>query len=152
MTTIQKQIEVDMPVSAVYNQWTQFEEFPRFMEGVLEVQQLDDDRLFWRAEAAGVTKEWYARIVRQIPDRMVFWFSEVGVSIGGEVIFRPIDDGRTENTLYMSYEPEDIVESVGDKLGFLSRRVEGDLKRFKEFIELRGEETGAWRGSIRNFS
>jgi len=152
MTTIQKQIEVDMPVSSVYNQWTQFEEFPRFMEGVLEVQQLDDDRLFWRAEAAGVTKEWYARIARQIPNRMVSWFSEAGVDTGGEVTFRPIGEGRTEVTLNMSYEPEDIVESVGDKLGFLSRRVEGDLKRFKEFIELRGEETGAWRGTIRNLS
>ena len=152
MANIEKSIEIDMPVTSVYNQWTQFETFPEFMEGVLEVQQLDQDRLFWRAEVGGVTKEWYARIAKQVPDQTIAWHSESGVEAGGEVMFRPIDHGGTEITLNMSYEPEDIVESVGDKLGFLSRRVEGDLKRFKEFIESRGQETGAWRGSIRNLS
>jgi uncharacterized membrane protein len=150
MAMIQKQIEVDMPVTSVYNQWTQFEEFPKFMEGVQEVRQLEDDRLFWRADVAGVSKEWYARIAKQTPDQVVSWFSESGAETGGEVTFRPISTDRTEVTLNMTYEPEDLAETVGDKLGFLSRRVEGDLKRFKEFIESRGSETGAWRGTIRN--
>ncbi|MEO6197617.1 MAG: SRPBCC family protein, partial [Dehalococcoidia bacterium] len=127
MATIEKQIEVEVPTSTAYNQWTQFEEFPKFMEGVVEVQQLQDDRLFWKAEAGGVTKEWYATINKQVPDETVSWYSEGGVDTGGEVSFRPIDDERTEVTLSMSYEPEDLMETVGDKLGFLSRQVEGDL-------------------------
>jgi uncharacterized membrane protein len=152
MSTIEKQIEIDLPTTTVYNQWTQFEEFPKFMEGVQEVQQLQDDRLFWRAEVAGVEKEWYATIAKQIPDQIVSWRSEVGVDAGGMVTFRPLGGDRTEVTLSVSYEPEDLAESVGDMLGFLSRRVEGDLKRFKEFIEARGTETGAWRGTISHVS
>jgi uncharacterized membrane protein len=152
MATIEKQIEVDTPLSTAYNQWTQFEEFPKFMEGVVEVRQLQDDRLFWRAEVNGIAKEWYAKIVKQIPDEVVSWYSELGVLTGGEVTFRPLDAERTMVTLEMSYEPEDMLETVGEKLGFLSRRVEGDLKRFKEFIEARGRETGAWRGRIQTVS
>ena len=148
MTIIQKEIEIDMPLSTVYNQWTQFEEFPRFMEGVLEVRQLGDDRLYWRAEAAGVTKEWYAKILQQVPDRTIWWQSESGAGTGGQVAFSPLGEGRTQVSLTMTYEPEDLAETVGDKLGFLARRVAGDLKRFKEFIELRGQETGEWRGTI----
>jgi uncharacterized membrane protein len=111
---------------------------------------LGDDRLYWKAEIAGVPKEWYARIKLQIPDQVVSWYSESGEETGGEVTFRGLENGKTEVNLIMSYEPGDIVESVGDKLGFISRRVEGDVKRFKEFIESRGVETGAWRGQIRN--
>ena len=152
MATIEKSIEVEVPVSTAYNQWTQFEEFPKFMEGVVEVRQLQDDRLFWRAEVNGITKEWYAKIVKQIPDEVVSWYSELGVLTGGEVTFRPLDAERTMVNLEMAYEPEDMLETVGEKLGFLSRRVEGDLKRFKEFIEARGRETGAWRGRIQTVS
>jgi uncharacterized membrane protein len=152
MALIEKQIVVDKPISTVYNQWTQFEEFPNFMEGVQEVRQLADDRLFWKADVAGVTKEWYARIATQIPDQTVSWYSETGANNGGEINFKPLDNGQTEVSVLMSYEPEDLAESVGDKLGFLTRRVEGDLKRFKEFIEERGQETGAWRGTIRNLA
>lgn len=148
MTTIQKAIEVDVALNTAYNQWTQFEQFPRFMEGVQEVTQIEDNRLFWRAEVAGVKKEWYAKIVQQVPDKFIAWDSEEGVDAGGEVAFHQIDPATTQVTLSMSYRPEDIVETVGDKLGFVSRRVEGDLKRFKEFIEGRGYETGAWRGNI----
>jgi len=146
MATIEKSVEVGMPLTAVYNQWTQFEEFPAFMDGVQEVKQMGDDRLYWRAEIAGVEKEWFAKIAEQVPDQLVAWYSEGGADNGGEVAFQPIDDATTRVTLTLTYEPDDIVEAVGDKLGFVSRRVEGDLNRFKEFIELRGEETGAWRG------
>ena len=149
MGSVEKTIEVDVPVTTAYNQWTQFEEFPRFMEGVQEVRQLGDSRLYWKADVGGRDKEWYARILEQLPDQRVVWQSEQGAQNGGQVTFESIDGSRTRITLNMQYEPDDFVESVGDVLGFVSRRVQGDLERFKEFIELRGEETGAWRGSIR---
>jgi uncharacterized membrane protein len=148
MGTVEKSIEVDVPVTTAYNQWTQFEEFPRFMEGVREVRQMDDTRLYWKAEVGGREKEWYARIIDQEPDRRIAWQSEQGARNGGEVSFEPLDGSRTNISLRMEYEPEDFVESTGDVLGFVSRRVQGDLDRFKEFIEARGQETGAWRGSV----
>jgi uncharacterized membrane protein len=148
MGRIEKSIEVDAPVTTVYNQWTQFEEFPRFMEGVEEVRQMDDSRLYWAANVGGRRKEWYARIMEQVPDTRVAWMSEAGTRNAGEVSFEPLDGNRTRVTLGLEYEPEDFVESAGDVLGFMSRRVQGDLDRFKEFIETRGQETGAWRGTI----
>ncbi len=149
MAKVEKSIELDVPVNTAYNQWTQFEEFPRFMEGVQEVRQLDDSRLFWAAEVGGERKEWYARITRQVPDEVIAWESEGGTPNSGMVSFRPADDGKTEVKVLMEYEPEDLKEQIGDALGVVSRRVEGDLKRFKEFIESRGHETGAWRGEVR---
>ena len=149
METIEKSVEVDAPVSTVYNQWTQFEEFPRFMEGVKRVQQLDDKRLHWHAEIAGKDKEWDAEIFQQRQDEVIAWRSTTGAQNGGEVRFDKTGDNKTRVTLVMSYEPEGVVENVGDALGLVSTRVEGDLKRFKEFIEDRGRETGAWRGEIR---
>jgi uncharacterized membrane protein len=148
MATIEKSIEVDAPLTTVYNQWTQFEEFPRFMEGVEEVTQLDDERLHWKANVGGQTKEWYARITEQTPDERIAWTAEGGVFTAGVVTFHEISPTQTRVMLQMDYEPEGIVEDVGDKLGFVSRRVEGDLDRFKEFIEKRGQETGAWRGTV----
>ena len=149
MVTIEKTIEVEVPVQTAYNQWTQFEEFPRFMEGVEQVRQLDDQRLYWAADIGGERKEWYARITRQVPDEVIAWQSEGGAPNSGMVSFRPAQDGmKTEVQLHMEYEPEDFKEQVGDALGIVSRRVEGDLKRFKEFIEERGSETGGWRGEI----
>ena len=148
MASVERSIEVSVPVSTAYNQWTQFEDLPRFMEGIREVRQLDDHLLYWRAEIAGQQKEWQARIVQQIPDQRVEWISEDGARNAGEVTFEPVWGGTTLVTLRMEYEPEDIVETLGDKLGFVSRRVEGDLQRFKDFIESRGVETGAWRGTI----
>ena len=148
MATIEKSIEVDAPLRTVYNQWTQFEEFPRFMEGVEEVRQLDDRRLHWSAEVGGAHKEWYARITRQVPDEVIAWESEGDAPNAGEVSFIPLDDGRTEVHLRLDYEPEGLKEQIGDALGVVSRQVEGDLKRFKEFVEKRGVETGAWRGSV----
>jgi hypothetical protein len=148
MATIEKTIEVDVPVQTAYNQWTQFEEFPHFMEGVREVRQLDDERLYWAAEVGGERKEWYARITRQVPDEVIAWESEGGALNSGTVSFMPAEGAKTEVKLFMEYEPEDFKEQVGDALGVVSRRVEGDLKRFKEFIESRCSETGSWRGQI----
>ena len=148
MSVVTKQLEVDVPVQVAYNQWTQFEEFPRFMEGVERVQQLDNERLEWVAEVAGKKKEWSARIVRQVPDNVIQWHSENGPYNSGTVRFRPTGDQQTEIELEMEYEPDGFMEGVGDALGFVSRRVESDLQRFKEFIEERGRETGGWRGQI----
>ena len=148
MATITKSIDVDVPVSTAYNQWTQFEDFPQFMEGVEQVTQLEDDRLHWAANVGGQRKEWYARITEQIPDERVAWTSEGGTFTAGVVTFHRLDENRNRVTVQMEYDPESIVEEVGDKLGFVGRRVQGDLDRFKEFIESRGAETGAWRGTI----
>ena len=147
MTTIEKTIEVDVPIRTAYNQWTQFEEFPRFMEGVKEVRQLDDKRLHWRADIAGTEKEWHSEIVDQTPDTRIAWKNLRGAENAGAVLFERVPGG-TKVTLKMNYEPEGAKESIGDVLGFVTRRVEGDLKRFKEFIEDRERATGAWRGEI----
>ena len=149
MAEIMKHIDVDVPVRTAYNQWTQFEDFPRFMEGVKEVRQLDDQRLHWRAEIAGKEEEWEAKITEQIPDDRVAWYNTSGARNAGVVTFHRLDEGRTRVTLQLDYEPQGVIEKAGDLLGFVSRRVEGDLQRFKEFIESRGSETGAWRGEIR---
>lgn len=150
MARVEKNIEVAVPVSTAYNQWTQFEEFPRFMEGVEEVRQLDDRRLHWRAKIGGKEEEWEAEIREQVPDQKIIWRSTGGDMNAGMVKFDPLGADRTRVHLEMSYDPEGFVESVGDALGFMERRVQGDLERFKEYIESRGVETGAWRGQIRN--
>ena len=149
MATIEKSIDVEVPVRTAYNQWTQFEEFARFMEGVERVEQIDDTHLRWVANVGGKRKEWIARITEQIPDARIAWTSEGGAKNGGVVTFHKLSPGRTRIMLQLEYEPEDVVETVGDALGVVSRRVENDLKRFKEFIESRGRETGAWRGEVR---
>ena len=148
MDHVEKTIEVDAPISTVYNQWTQFEEFPRFMEGVESVHQLDDKRLHWRAEIGGKMVEWDAEIFEQIPDRRIAWRSMSGAMNSGMVNFEPIDSGRTRVCLKVNYQPDSATEKIGSALGVVSHRVEGDLKRFKEYIERRGVETGAWRGRI----
>ena len=148
MTAVEKSIEVNVPLQTVYNQWTQFEEFPRFMDGVKEVQQLDDERLHWIAQIGGKQEEWDARITEQKPDERVAWRSEGGATNAGAVTFHRLSDDQTRVMLQLEYEPQGVVESTGDVLGFVTRRVEGDLERFKEFIEERGRETGEWRGQI----
>lgn len=148
MENITKSIDVMVPVRTAYDQWTQFEEFPRFMEGVEEVRQLDDKHLHWVANIGGKRKEWRARITEQIPDERIAWRSEDGAFNAGVVTFHHISDNKTRVTLQMDYEPEGITEKAGDAIGIVSRRVQGDLERFKEFIEKRGRETGAWRGTI----
>jgi uncharacterized membrane protein len=148
MANAMKYVDVDVPVRTAYNQWTQFEQFPRFMEGVKQVTQLDDKRLHWHAEVAGKDEHWDATITEQIPDERVAWASTSGAKNAGVVTFHKLAEGKTRVTLQMDYEPEGVVENVGTALGFLDRRVEGDLTRFKEFIEARGRETGGWRGTI----
>jgi len=149
MTTIEKSVEVDVPVRVAYNQWTQFEEFPRFMEGVREVRQLDDTHLHWRAEVGGKEQAWDAEITEQIPDERIAWRARSGAPNAGVVTFHRIADSRTRIMLQLDYDPQGAVENIGDALGVVSRRVAGDLERFKEFVESRGGETGAWRGEIR---
>ena len=148
MSEKEKSIEVDVPVSTAYNQWTQFEEFPQFMDGVESVTQLDDTRLHWVAEIAGTRKEWDAEIVDQEPDQRIAWRSLDGTANAGVVTFQPVGEARTQITLDLDVEPEGLVEKIGDKLGFVSKQAEGDLKRFKELIESRGVETGGWRGEV----
>lgn len=148
MATIEKSIEVDVPVRTAYNQWTQFEEFPTFMEGVERVQQLDDTHLHWVAEIGGQRREWDARITEQRPDTRIAWRAEGDTPNGGVVTFHRLDDDHSKVMLQLEFEPTDVVEQVGDKLGFVGRRVEGDLRRFKQYIEERGTETGAWRGTV----
>ncbi len=148
METIEKSIEVEAPIDQVYNQWTQFEEFPEFMEGVKEVRQLDDTHLHWRAEIWGKEKEWDAEITEQDPDRRISWRSTSGARNAGTVRFEPLGPDRTRVRLTMAYEPEDTLENVGDALGIFSARVEHSVRDFKEFIENRGQETGAWRGEV----
>ena len=149
MATVEKSIEVNVPVSVAYNQWTQFESFPEFMEGVKQVQQLDDTHLRWRAEVGGKEKEWTAEIFEQLPDERIAWRSTSGARNDGTVLFRPIDANRTNITLRVDYEPDGPVESAGSVLGMVGGRIEGDLKRYKEFIESRGVPTGAWREEVR---
>jgi uncharacterized membrane protein len=148
MASVVESIDVKAQVSTVYNQWTQFEEFPRFMEAVKSVTQTDDTHLHWVAEVAGKEKEWDAQITEQHPDERVAWRAVSGAENAGVVTFHRIDDDTTRVTLQLDADPEGIVENVGTALGFLERRVKGDLERFKEFIESRGTETGAWRGNV----
>ena len=148
MSTIEESIEVEVPVRTAYNQWTQFEEFPRFMEGVERVDQLDDQRLHWVAEVGGRKREWDAKISEQTPDQRVAWYAEGETKHAGVVTFHRLDDSRSRVMLQMEFEPTDFVEKLGDVTGVVRRRVKGDLERFKVFIEERGRETGAWRGEI----
>ena len=149
MERLNKSILVDCPLQAVYNQWTQFEEFPLFMEGVKHVQQLGDKRLHWDVEIAGKLKEWTAKIVEQIPDLRIAWESESGQKTSGVVSFEADGPGRTRVEVELCYEPDGFLESMADSIGFVSHRVESDLERFKEFIEQRRQETGSWRGTIK---
>jgi uncharacterized membrane protein len=149
MASIEKSIEVRVPVHTAYNQWTQFEEFPRFMAGVREVKQLDDTHLHWCAEIAGREVEWDALITEQVPDQRIAWTNTSGTRNAGVITFHKIDPQTTKLMLQIDYEPEGALENVGAMLGTVGRRVEGDLERFKTFIESRGGETGAWRGEVR---
>lgn len=148
MSKVEKSIDVEVPASTAYNQWTQFEEFPRFMEGVQAVQQLDDRHLQWQAEIGGKTVEWKAEISEQIPDKRIAWRSVEGARNAGVVTFHRLSDDRTRIMLQLDYEPDGAIERVGDWLGVASHRLQADLERFKTFIESRGQETGAWRGRV----
>lgn len=148
MGSVTESVDVEVPVRTAYDQWTQFEEFPRFMEGVEEVNQLSDTLTHWVTDIGGVRREFDAQITEQRPDERVAWTSTGGVKQAGVVTFHRLDANRSRVTVQMELEPEGIAEKAADTLGILSRRVKGDLGRFKEFIEARGHETGAWRGRV----
>jgi ribosome-associated toxin RatA of RatAB toxin-antitoxin module len=147
-TRVEKTITVDVPVSTAYNQWTQFEEFPQFMGGVTQVEQLEDDRLHWVAEIAGVRREWYAAIVEQTPDQKIAWAATEGATNAGAVSFVSSGPGQTAVTLELEYEPEGLVEKAGDALHIVERQAQSDLEKFKTYIESRQQETGGWRGDV----
>jgi uncharacterized membrane protein len=148
MSTITETVDVDVPVTTVYNQWTQFESFPTFMEGVERIHQLDDTHLHWVTSFGGTTREFDATITEQHPDERVAWRSDTGPNHAGVITFHRLNDTTTRVTAQMDIDPEGFAENAADKLGVLDRRVNGDLRRFKEFIEHRGRETGAWRGDV----
>jgi carbon monoxide dehydrogenase subunit G len=147
-THVERSIEVEVPVRAVYDQWTQFEEFPRFMSGVQEVRQVGDALTHWVAEIAGVRREWDAAILEQVPDQKVAWAATTGATNAGTVYFKDVGSGRTQVRLTLEYEPEGIVERIADVLDVVDRQAVADLDRFKEFIESRGSATGGWRGTV----
>jgi uncharacterized membrane protein len=147
-SSIVETVEVNVPVSTAYNQWTQFEDFPQFMASVHEIRQLDDKHLHWKANVAGEEKEWDVEITEQIPDKRIAWRSTSGVPNGGVVTFHKISEDVTRIALQMDYQPEGVLEKLGDALGAVRMEARGNLQRFKEMLESRGKETGAWRGSI----
>ncbi len=149
MTNFEHSIDVNVPVRDAYNQWTQFEEFPYFMEGVEKVVQVTDSTLRWKAEILGVDQEWNAEITEQLPDQRIAWKSTSGADHAGVVSFHRIDDNTTRIMLQIDYDPEGFIENVGAALGVVAGRVRGDLARFKDFIEERQTPTGAWRGEIK---
>jgi uncharacterized membrane protein len=148
MSKVEETIELDVPVTMAYNQWTQFEEFPQFMEHVDEVVQLDDKNLHWKVTVVGETEEFDAEVTEQIPDTRIAWKSTSGRPHGGAVDFHPLPGDRSQIVLSMDAEPEGVMEKAADVTGLASRQVKGDLKRFKELIENRGRESGAWRGEV----
>ena len=147
-TKVEKSVQVDVPVSTAYDQWTQFEEFPQFMGGITEVRQVTDTQTHWVAEIAGVRREWDADILEQVPDQKVAWAATTGATNAGAVYFAPVGAGQTLVRLVLEYEPEGLVEKAGDALGIVEKQAEGDLERFKAFIEDAGYATGAWRGRV----
>jgi uncharacterized membrane protein len=148
MSTYEQGIEINVPVSTAYNQWTLFEEFPKFMEGVESVTQMTDTRNHWVTDIAGVTREFDTEITEQTPDQRIAWTTVDGPTQAGVVTFHRLDDNSCRVMLQMEFDPDGFLENVGDKLGFVKARVAGDMERFKEFIESRGTEEGGWRGEV----
>ncbi|WP_432944777.1 SRPBCC family protein [Kribbella sp. CA-253562] len=148
MGGITQSVDVDVPVTTAYNQWTQFESFPQFMEGVEQVRQLDNTHTHWVTKVGGQTREFDATITEQHPDERVAWKSDSGPQHAGVITFHQLEPAKTRVTAQMDIDPEGFLEKVGDKLGVVEGRVKGDLQRFKSFIESRGSETGAWRGDV----
>ena len=148
METVKETIEVNVPVSTAYNQWTQFTDFPKFMDGVKSVEQLDETHLRWVAEVGGQSRDWQAEIVEQVPDQRIAWRATDDEGPNGLVRFEPLGEATTLVTVEMSYEPEGLKEQLGAKIGLDSRQVKEDLVRYKELVETMGSETGAWRGEV----
>ena len=150
MTSIQESIDVNVPLRTAYDQWTQFEDFPKFMAGVKSVRQLDDTHLHWQAEVWGKDKEWEAEITEQTPDQRISWRSTEGARNAGTVRFEALGPDRTLVRLALAYEPEGVIENAGDMLGAMDSQVKSSVEDFKKFIESRGQETGGWRGEVRD--
>jgi uncharacterized membrane protein len=148
MSTIVETVEVEVPVRTAYDQWTQFEEFPRFMDHVERIEQTDDTHLHWVAEIGGRRHEWDAEITEQTPDQRIAWRDQAGKTNAGVVTFHRLDDARTRVAVQMDWQPEGLGEQVAETFNFDDRALRNDLERFKQFIESRGEETGAWRGEV----
>jgi uncharacterized membrane protein len=149
MSQILETVDVDVPVTTAYNQWTQFESFPQFMDGVDEVAQVSDTMTHWKISIGGVKREFDAEIVEQTPDQRIAWKSVDGAQHAGVVTFHELEPGKTSRvTLQLDTEPEGVVENIGDKLGLTTKNAKDDLERFKKFIESQGSETGAWRGDV----
>ncbi|HSJ61022.1 MAG TPA: SRPBCC family protein [Jiangellaceae bacterium] len=148
MATTEKSVDVNVPVRTAYNQWTQFEEFPQFMSDVESVEQLDATHLHWRVKIAGVEREFDAEITEQLPDQRIAWRSTSGVGHAGVVTFHKLEDAKTRVMFQLDMSPETFAEKVGDKVGIVSKAAERDMKNFKEFVEMRGTESGAWRGEV----
>lgn len=150
MSTIEESIDVQVPVRAAYDQWTQFESFPDFMENVDEVRQIDETHLHWKATILGRTEEWDAEITEQHADHRIAWRSTEGAENAGVVTFHKLEDDVTRVMLQLDVEPDGAVEKVGDALGVVKRSAKADLGRFKELIEARGTPEGGWRGDVEN--
>ncbi|MGQ0465060.1 MAG: SRPBCC family protein [Sporichthyaceae bacterium] len=150
MAQVIEHIDVAVPVSTAYNQWTQFESFPEFMDGVEAIRQIDDTHLHWQITVAGAKREFDATITEQHPDERVAWKSTDGTTHAGVITFHKLSEGTSRVTAQIDWEPEGLTEQAGAALGFDDRQVRGDLERFKEFIESRGRETGDWRGNVDN--
>ncbi len=147
-STVEESIDINVPVSTAYNQWTQFEEFPRFMSSVEQVRQVDDTHLHWRATVGGRTKEWDSEITEQVPDQRIAWRSTDGPANSGVVTFHRLGENRTRVMLQMDYQPEGAAERAADTVGAVKLTAKGNLKRFKNLLETRGQESGAWRGTV----
>lgn len=141
-------VDVKAPVRVAYNQWTQFEEFPKFMEHIERVEQVGDTTIRWHASIDGKDEKWISNITEQLPDQRIAWNTTEGATNAGVVTFHKLDDETTRVTVQMEYDPDGLVENLGAMLGFMDRNLEDDLESFKEFIESRGRETGAWRGKV----
>jgi uncharacterized membrane protein len=148
MATTEKSIDVNVPIRTAYNQWTQFEEFPQFMSDVERVEQLDDRHLHWKVKIAGVEREFDAEITEQRPEERIAWRTTSGIGHAGVVTFHKLDDQTTRVMFQMEMAPDTALEAIGEKAGIVSRAAERDMKNFKEFVESRGGETGAWRGEV----
>jgi uncharacterized membrane protein len=148
MGEVKESIDVNVPVSTAYNQWTQFADFPKFMDNVESVTQLDDTHLRWIAEIRGRREEWKAEITHQEPDKVIAWRALEGKENSGRVDFEPLEGNRTRIEVTLKWEPEGLVEAAADKIGVSDRAIKVDLENFKQLIESRGVETGAWRGEV----
>jgi uncharacterized membrane protein len=148
MATAEQSIEVDVPVTTAYNQWTQFEDFPKFMDSVESIQQLDDRRLHWKVSIDGVTREFDAEVTEQLPDERIAWKSLDGTTQAGVVTFHKLSPTKSRVMLQLDMQPQGLVEKAGEKLGFVARQAKQDMENFKKFIESRQLETGAWRGEV----